>query len=155
MRAVASMNICMAVQTRTRKKFVLPSRRSTREGMKIGVRSARMGSLKAVAVLAEERHLLGQKLAMVASVGLMADQTILHHRDMLPHKGPSFFRVAFVAEFIDGIPSQHLIRAGSSRTGIAGHGLNAESTHRVVAAGTLERLSSDKRLIHGMMGLLT
>jgi hypothetical protein len=85
----------------------------------------------------------------------MADQTILHHGDMLPHKGPSFFRVAFVAEFIDGIRSQHLIRASSSRTGIAGHGLNAESAHRVVAAGALERLSSDKRLIHGMMGLFT
>jgi hypothetical protein len=115
-----------------------------------------MGTLSAVAVLAQEGHFLGQELRMVASMGHMADQTILHHRDVLPHKRPSLFRMAFEAELIDGIRSKHFIRPGALRTArIAHHGINAESTHRIVAAGASERLPSNKRLIHGMMGLLT
>jgi hypothetical protein len=60
-----------------------------------------MASLKAMAVLANERHLSGQKSGMVASVGFMADQAILRYGKMLPHKRPSFFRMAFVTELVD------------------------------------------------------
>jgi len=64
-----------------------------------------MATCDAMAILANQRHLLGQKLRMVASMGLMADQAVLCHRDMLPHEGPSFFCMAFVAELIDRIRS--------------------------------------------------
>ncbi len=148
------MNIGMAVQARACEKFVLASRSRAPEGMEIGVGPGCMGSFTAVAVLAQERHFLGKELSMIASVGLMADQAVFIHGGMLPHKRSPFFSVTLKAELIDRIRLQHLIRPGSPRVAIAVDRFNPKSAHRIVAAGTLERLSPDKDFIDRMMGLL-
>jgi hypothetical protein len=54
-----------------------------------------------MAVLTNKRYLLAQELAVVASMGFMADKTILFHRGMLPQEGASLFCVAFVTKFIE------------------------------------------------------
>src|SRR5512135_1094177 len=100
-----------------------------------------MGSFTAVAVLAQERHLLGKELPMIASMSLMADQTILIHGGMFPHKRSPFFGVTLKAELIDRIRLQHLIRPGSPRVAVAVDRFNPKSAHRIVATGALERLS--------------
>ncbi len=56
-----------------------------------------------VAGLTQLRHFPTQKFAMVASVGLMAGETILFHRRMLPQERPSLIGVTFVTEFIERI----------------------------------------------------
>jgi hypothetical protein len=83
----------------------------------------------------------------------MADQAVLIHRSMLPHKRASFFGVAFVAEVVDRVGSQHLIGTGPAGTAKTNYRLRTETAHGIVAAGAFERLSSDKCLLHWMMGL--
>ncbi len=113
-----------------------------------------MGSFTAVAILAQERHLLGQELPMIASVSLMADQAVLIHGGMLPHKRSPFLGVTLKAELIDRIRLQHLIRPGSPRVAETVDRFNPKSAHRIVAAGAFERLSPDKDFIDRMVGLL-
>jgi hypothetical protein len=73
---------------------------------------------------------------------------------MLPHKWASFFRVAFVTKFVDRVRLYHFISAGSPLTAKTDDGLGAKTPHRVVTAGALQRLSSDKGFFDRMMGLL-
>jgi len=53
-----------------------------------------------VATLAKLRCLFVEKVGMVASMDLMADQAVLYHGRMLKHKRSSFLCMAFVAEFV-------------------------------------------------------
>ena len=46
---------------------------------------------------------------MIASMGCMARQAILFHGRMLPHEGASLFRMAFVAQIIDGAAFDELV----------------------------------------------
>jgi len=84
---------------------------------------------------------------MVAPMGLMADHAALIHRGMLPHKRPSFFCMAFVAKVVDRVSLYHFISAGPAGTAETDDRFDAETAHRIVAAGALERLPPDKRLI--------
>ena len=90
---------------------------------------------------------------MVAPMGLVAVQAVLLHRNMLPHKRPSFFGMAFVTEFVDGVGLYHFISAGPAGTAKTDYRLGAKTAHRIVAAGALQRLSSDKGFFYRMMGL--
>jgi hypothetical protein len=56
-----------------------------------------------MAILTNKRHLLAQELAVVAPVGLMAHETVLLDRRMLPQERSSLVSVAFVTEFIERI----------------------------------------------------
>ena len=58
--------------------------------------------------LAELGHPAVQEFVVVAAVGRVAIRAILFHRRMFPHKGASFFGVAPVAEFVDGVAFHHL-----------------------------------------------
>jgi NADH:ubiquinone oxidoreductase subunit D len=72
-----------------------------------------------MAALAELRCLFVEKVGMVTSVDLMADQAVLYHGRMLKHKRPSLLCMAFVAEFVYRIGFEHL--------------LDAECPHRIMA----------------------
>jgi hypothetical protein len=73
---------------------------------------------------------------------------------MLPHKRPSFFGMAFETEFVDRVGLYHFVSAGPAGSAKADYRLSAKTAHRVVAAGALQRLSSDKGFFYRMMGLL-
>jgi hypothetical protein len=73
---------------------------------------------------------------------------------MLPHKRPSFFGMAFETEFVDRVSLYHFVSAGPAGSAKADYRLSAKTAHRVVAAGALQRLSSDKGFFYRMMGLL-
>jgi len=112
-----------------------------------------MEDLIGMAVLTKERNLTDKKLPMVTAVGLMADQTILLHRRMLPHERPSLFGVALKAELVDRIGPQHLVRSGPNPCAKTIDRGTAKTAHGIVATGACERLSSNKRLLYWMMGL--
>ena len=87
-----------------------------------------------MAVLTEKRHLLVQKLAVVAPVGLMTSKTIFFHRRMFPHERSSLFGVAFVTELIERIRFQHLARAGSNPGAEAVHRFDHKAAHHIMTA---------------------
>jgi len=68
--------------------------------MKIVVRSCRM-TFGAMAARAKVGHLSHQKLAMIAPVNLMTDQTILRHRRVFEGIRPSLLCMAFITKIID------------------------------------------------------
>jgi len=90
---------------------------------------------------------------MVASMGLVADQTALLHGRMLPHKRPSFFRMTFKTEFVDRVGLYHFIGAGPAATAKTNYRLGGKIAHRIVAVRALQHLSSDKGFLYRMMGL--
>lgn len=106
-----------------------------------------------MAALTNQRHLPVQQFAVVASMGLMADEAVLLHRRMLPQKRSSLVGVAFVTELIERIRPQHLIRAGSNPCAEATHRFGHKTAHRIVATGTGELLMADKLFIDRMAGL--
>ena len=87
-----------------------------------------------MAALTKKGHFPIQKLAMVAPMGLVADETILFHRRMLPHEWPSLLGVAFIAQFIDRIRPEHLTRAGPNLCAEAIHRFAHKASHGIVAA---------------------
>ncbi len=91
-------------------------------------------SAHSMTVLAKQRHFLGQQFAVVASMGLMAHETILFHGRMLLHKGTSLLGMALVAEFVQRIRFEHLIRACSDPGAGTVDGLDAKGAHGIVAA---------------------
>jgi hypothetical protein len=72
---------------------------------------------------------------------------------MLPQKRPPFFRMAFETEFVDRVGLYHFISAGPAAAAETDYRLGAKTAHRVVAAGALHRLSSNKGFFYRMMGL--
>jgi hypothetical protein len=87
-----------------------------------------------MAALAELRRFFVEKVGMVASMDLMANQAVLYHGRMFKRKRSSFLCMAFVAEFIHGISLYHR--------------LDVERSHRIVATRAFQLALSD-----GMMGL--
>ena len=71
---------------------------------------------------------------MIASVRDVTDQAIFLNGGVLPKEGPSFLRVALVAEFIGGVRRDHL---------------RPETAMRFMAVGAF-----DLSLPDGMVGLL-
>jgi hypothetical protein len=57
--------------------------------------------------LAKLGHPAVQKFVVVAAMGRVASGAILFYGRMLPHERASFFGVAPVAEFVDGIGFHH------------------------------------------------
>ena len=64
---------------------------------------------RAVTGITEQGNPACQKLGMVAAMGGMAGQAILFHRRMRPQEGTSFFRMAFIAEFVGRVRLHHLV----------------------------------------------
>jgi hypothetical protein len=95
----------MAVQTGLGKHPVRFGR--SLKGIEAGIRGRRM-SARVMTALAELGHSAVQKFVVVAAVGRVASGAILFHGGMLPHKRPSFFGMAPVAELVDGIAFHHL-----------------------------------------------
>jgi hypothetical protein len=77
------------------------------EGLKLRIGAARMAS-DLVAALTELGGLSDQQASVVASVNLMAVQTVFFNRRVLEPERPSFFRMALVAELVDSICFDHL-----------------------------------------------
>ena len=65
------------------------------------------GSMTPMTGLTKIRRPLCQKLGMVAAVNSMAVKAVFFHRRMLPHKGPPFVSMAFVAKFIYRVSLDH------------------------------------------------
>jgi hypothetical protein len=86
-------------------------------------------------------------------MGLVADQAVLLHWRMLPHERSSFFRMTFETKFVDRVGLYHFIGGGPAATAKTNDRLGAKTAHRVVAAGALQRLSSDKGFFYRMVGL--
>lgn len=107
-----------------------------------------------VAALTKQRHPPIQQFAVVASMGLVADEAILLHRRMLPQEWSSLLGVAFVTEFIDRIRPEHLTCARSNPCAEAVHGVGHEAAHRIVAARAGKLLVADKLFIDRMARLL-
>ena len=126
------MNISMAVQTRTAKEPVFARCRWPGKRVRIGIRLRSM-TFHIVTVLTKMGHPPCQKLAMVTSVNFVAAQAILWNRHVLKGKGPSLFSMAFVTEVVNRIGLYHC--------------LDVKGTHRIVATGARERLSTDKLLL--------
>jgi hypothetical protein len=84
--------------------------------------------------LTKKGHFPIQKLAVVASVGLMADETILFYGRMFPQERPSLLGVAFVAKFIDRIRPEHLTRTGPNPCAKTIHRFSHKAAHGIMAA---------------------
>jgi len=96
--AVASVNVCVTVNAGTTIKLVFITRSRSIERMERGIGFREVTSrLNIVAILAKLRKFPLKKSAMAAAVSLVAVQTVFFHRRMFPHKGTSFFGVAFIA----------------------------------------------------------
>jgi hypothetical protein len=65
-----------------------------------------------MAALAELWRLPGQKLGVVAAVRLMACQTVLCNRRVLPHERTSLVCMTFIAEFIDSVRLELFVAKG-------------------------------------------
>jgi hypothetical protein len=102
------MNIPMTVETSPCKKsiFVRGSWPRKLEKVRIGV--DRMAS-DIVAALAKEGHLPYQKLQVVTSVNLVADEAVLWNRGMFKGKGSSLFSMTFITEIVYGIGLDHAL----------------------------------------------
>ncbi len=107
-----------------------------------------------MAALTKKGDLPAQKLAMVASMGLVADEAILLYRRMFPHERSSLLGVALVTEFIDGIRPEHLTRTRSNPCAEAVHGLGHKAAHRIVAARAGKLLVAAKLFVNRMARLL-
>ena len=85
-----------------------------------------------MAALAKLRCLFVEKVGVVASVDLMADQAVLHYGRMLKHERPSFLCMAFVAEFVYRIGFEHR--------------LDIKCPHRIVAIRTFHLSFIDRMM---------
>ena len=90
---------------------------------------------------------------MIAPMGLMAGQTVLCHRSMLPGKGSSFLRMALETELVYGVGSYHFVRAGRRPGTERTHRFGAEATHGVVATGAGQLLMGHQFLVYGVARL--
>jgi hypothetical protein len=101
------MNLRMTVHAGLGKHSAFPRGSRSLKGFEAGVRGSWVaGSI--MAIYAYGRNPLNQKFIVVTAMGRVAIRTILVDRRMLPHKRPSFFGMASVAEFVDGIAFHHL-----------------------------------------------
>jgi NADH:ubiquinone oxidoreductase subunit D len=100
-----------------------------------------------MAALAKLRCLLIEKVGMVASVDLMADQAVLHHGRMLKHERPSFLCMAFVAEFVYRIGFEHRLDIKCP------HGIVAIRTFHLSFVNRMMRLLIDLSPYYFMAGI--
>ena len=66
-----------------------------------------------MAILTEVGNLFGQQGRMAAAMRSMADGTVLLNRGMFPDEGSAFIGMALVAELIDVLGPDHVVRKGT------------------------------------------
>jgi len=72
----------------------------------------------AMALLAEERHSHFQHARLIGAVGVMTVRAVFTHGLVLPQERTAFFRVALVADLVDGVLHQ-LMRTGRAMRVVA------------------------------------
>jgi len=100
------MNIGMTIETGPGDHSVFPGCGRPLEGLEFRINCPRvLGPV--MTALAKLGDLAGEELGMVAPVGSVAAQAIFFDGGMLPHKGPSLFGMALVAQIVKGIRFDH------------------------------------------------
>ena len=76
------------------------------------VQGSRVAGLISVALLAQVRPPGDQQLVVVRPVGIVAVQTVLPDRWVIPHERAAFLGVAFVAFLVDRLCRDHFVDLG-------------------------------------------